>query len=504
MLSLPRLPDEYHVKIERAPAPLFFGWNPFADFAASPPTSQQVRDCIPIVVSELTRYPPAFFDRIRLKKVVICDRVGRPPNTVHGIALVNLDAIYVMAGRGPAQENDWRSEVLHHELFHIIDARDGEAYDEQWQALNPDGFSYSQGGDQANVLWKDRGNEGCLCGPGRANMGEDKAYYFSHMVTAYAAVRDLADRDPRVRAKADLMERMMADFSPCFDATFWADARRRSEPYRVQAAEFNGWAADQPRVQAGIDPLNPDRQHTEPFALVRLTRFPTQRRFDSSPGRLTGLAIPWHELIHILYGLPAARCVAPRELAQAGFDVIVALPDGKQDYDPRIWEAARTAFESSFGITLRKEHRETEVYVLKLGPEGTRLLEAAAKRAQRALSAAKFKAFWRRPAPGPFGDLTSVSISGLEIKDGEARFVIRNAPLSFDYNFLESGGLDRPVIDETGFHKPIDVAVPYEIGKGEKVRLMGLAKALGLEVVPARRSIEMTVFERSPATRPQR
>jgi hypothetical protein len=68
-LGLPRLPDEYHVKIERAPAPLFFGWNPFADFAASPPTSQQVRDCVPIVVSELTRYPPAFLDRIRLKKV---------------------------------------------------------------------------------------------------------------------------------------------------------------------------------------------------------------------------------------------------------------------------------------------------------------------------------------------------------------------------------------------------------------------------------------------------
>jgi uncharacterized protein (TIGR03435 family) len=432
---------------------------------------------------------------------VICDRVGRPPNTVHGIALVSLDAIYVMAGKGPAQENDWRSEVLHHELFHILDARDGKACDEQWQALNPDGFSYGQDRDQANVLWKDRGDEGCLCGPARANLGEDKAYYFSLMVTSYAAVRDLAQRDPKVRAKADLMERMMADIFPSFDAAFWADARRRSEPYRVQAAEFNGWAADQPRVHAGIDPLDPDRQHSEPFALVRLTRYPKAHEGTSSPGRLTELAKPWRELIQSLYWLPAARCVASTALTEASFDVIVSLPDGKQGYDPRVYQAARTAFESGFGITLRKENRETDVYVLQLGPEGTRRLEAAAKRAQRALSAAKFKAFWRRPAPGPFGDMTLASRAGIDVKDGRAYFVLGNEKLSMGCGMLEINGLDRPVVDETGFHKPIDVAVPYEF-REEKVMLMALAKALGLEVVPARRSIEVTVFEQFPATRP--
>lgn len=93
------LPPEYRVRIEPLALPIRLKWFPWFGFDADPPKPQRFREHLPILVSELMRYPPAFLEQIRLKKVVVCGRVdSRGSGHVHGIAATRQHAIYVITG----------------------------------------------------------------------------------------------------------------------------------------------------------------------------------------------------------------------------------------------------------------------------------------------------------------------------------------------------------------------------------------------------------------------
>ncbi len=477
-----------------------WGFLFFWDYQADPPTAEQVRVRLPLVISELKRYPADLFERLRLKRIVLCGSIRINGEETGGFAWADREAIYLGVREWDrAYWPDYLATSVLHELFHIIDARDGSAGDAEWKGLNPKGFHYGRGTSQEMALCADR-REGFLDAYSGRNIGEDKAQIFSHLMTHYAAVRDLGGRDPIIGAKADLMEKMVADFSPAMDAAFWAEARRRSESAedRFATSMRYGWL----KLQPGVDPLEPNRDPTEPFAVVRRTRFQNYQGFAQGKGRETHLGIAWEDLVRFLYGLndqkfSAPRCVAPEDLKTSRFDLIVALPDAEL-YDPRIWKSARAAFEAGFGVTMRKEMREVDVYVLRVGPGGTERLEAAARRAERESQATKRKHFWsnllRLRSTGSAWEMKM----GVDLKNGKMRYAFHNAPLTWGLSNLEQVGVDRPLIDETDFQKPLSVAVPYASEKCGTLK--ALATALGLEVVPARRAIEMTVLEKSEPT----
>lgn len=477
------------IGLVKRPAPLVYF---FMGIHAARPTTQGLIDDAPGLADGINLYPPEFFERLKLRRIELY-RSKRPRKDWAGFAFSSQDAIHVRVGDHTDKNSDWPVKTLHHELFHVLDHRDGNAYDEQWKALNPASFRYNPLRLGGRSSCHSPGT-GFVSGNGRVNPGEDKADFFAFMVTHYATVRDLAERDEIVRAKADLMEAIVADFCPSLNAEFWAKAKRRSEApeRRALAALQYRWR----KVEPGIDPLTPDDNPDAARAIVRPTRFPDCHE-SSAPGKLTALNVSWHELVRRLYQNPEARLIAPKELTSQSYDIIVSLPDVEKEWDPRIYTEARKAFESTQGLSVHKESREADVYVIRLRKGDSNRLQKLARNAQRFSAARKRWAWWRKlwkKDKPPTESFASDDWDG-QIICGLNELTVRNMPIGNAAKLLKWSCLNRPTFDETGFTQPINVTVEFDSNEPTRCAKR-LADALGVEIVSERRKIGMTVLEK--------
>jgi len=174
---------------------------------------------------------------------------------------------------------------------------------------------------------------------------------------------------------------------------------------------------------------------------------------------IVGETLP--SLIVTLYGFPPNRIVLPNDLPEGRYDCIANLPTGSID-------ALKKKIDEQFGLTTRKEKRDSMVYLLKADRAGAPGLKAVGRVGNSSLSS---------------------EASGLSGK---------RIPLSNLATFLESQ-VGAPVLDETEFIGCFDLQLRWEPDYSDKLRPIqdALIKQLGLKLVPEQRPLEVLVVEKA-------
>ena len=177
------------------------------------------------------------------------------------------------------------------------------------------------------------------------------------------------------------------------------------------------------------------------------------------PGRINAEGLKWMGLITLAYQTPFHRVIS-RVPHQAGhYDVSVVLSEGHEDL---LYSVFQQKVKKALGIRLHREICEMDVFVLRT-QEGkpSKLRRSRAERTQHWFDLGKIHGEKQTMA-----DMTEV---------------------------LEDL-LDRPVVDETELEGEYDWELSYR--RADEASVMeAIQEDLGLEIIPARRSVEVLVVE---------
>jgi uncharacterized protein (TIGR03435 family) len=195
-----------------------------------------------------------------------------------------------------------------------------------------------------------------------------------------------------------------------------------------------------------------------------------------------GICVPLREIIEDAYISYPPRIVLPASLPAGNYDFISNLPKGSA-------KALREEIKRKFGLNGQKEWRDTGVLVLKLADTDT----------------------WGfKPTDNSkSGTNIDTNFRTLDTKSGTAKNIIytmhwSNATLgqSRIIDSLESQ-FQLPIIDETGLTNRYDFSVTWPVQRSSdndaynQAIKDALLNQLGLELVPATRTIEMLVVEKA-------
>jgi len=220
-------------------------------------------------------------------------------------------------------------------------------------------------------------------------------------------------------------------------------------------------------IYAGKDP--DDKSLAQPlFQLLVRPSAATNSSGVGGGGRFTARGYTVRDILPRAFDQPMqspVRILTNAPLPEGRYDFIVAQTKGS---DQDVTLLLQQALKSAFGLSGKKETRETEVLLLKVKrPNAPGLVVS--------------------PTPG------GASRTGPGIIEG-TDFSIASLAMALER------GLNKPVIDETGLTNGYDISLKWEQESRDKPNPPALTKAveeqLGLELVPAKRPIEVTLIER--------
>jgi hypothetical protein len=170
---------------------------------------------------ELARYPKAFLERARLRRLVLCAGLREGDNAIpslpnyHGALIVDVGA-----------DAPFLRRLVHHEIFHFADYADDDqlSRDPGWEALNDRYFVYGSGGrflrhPGAGRFTRDR--PGFVSEYATSALEEDKAETFALRMVQPEELALRAAEDPIVRAKSAAIEAQLRKLSPALDDGFF-------------------------------------------------------------------------------------------------------------------------------------------------------------------------------------------------------------------------------------------------------------------------------------------
>ncbi len=220
----------------------------------------------------------------------------------------------------------------------------------------------------------------------------------------------------------------------------------------------NAWA-DNPKVWAS-DSRVLDKNPAGVF-IFRPTRFPNDGSGVWSDDRMVMKNSSVGDLVDRTYGFSQVRTVFSPDMPREHFDVMSTMAGGSTTL-------IKNELQKRFHLTAHPETRDTDVLLLKVqnpNPSGLKL------------------------HIGNNGNSSSMS--------GDGKMTIQNQQLSSLVSTLESrAGL--PVLDETGLTGYYDLHLQWNRRPGESDKdafVRAVREQLGLELVPAKRPIEMLVVE---------
>ena len=168
---------------------------------------------------EFKDYPKQLFERAGCARIVLCTKLAYAGQLRAAIPDWEHNTLYIDTQRG-AKSPGYPEHVLHHEFFHLVDhADDGDVYrDPDWAALNPPGFTYGNGGVNAQTTH----NTGALTDsiPGflthyaTTGVEEDKAELFAFSITHKDYISTQLQRDPVLAAKVKRLQSILKMFCP--------------------------------------------------------------------------------------------------------------------------------------------------------------------------------------------------------------------------------------------------------------------------------------------------
>jgi hypothetical protein len=194
--------------------------------AGESPALEVVERAASVVVEELSRYPRAFLEHSRLRRVIFCRGLREKDAEIP--SLPNFHGALVIDAEGP---HGFLRRLVHHELFHFADYADDDQLkrDPAWEGLNDRWFVYGSGGRFQRVPGSARltaNLPGFVSGYATSALEEDKAELFAFMVTEPAVVAAIERKDPVIAAKAARLKQQLARFSPALELGFWRSIGR--------------------------------------------------------------------------------------------------------------------------------------------------------------------------------------------------------------------------------------------------------------------------------------
>ena len=220
--------------------------------------------------------------------------------------------------------------------------------------------------------------------------------------------------------------------------------------------------------------FNAELKSAQPAVSIRPTRFTREvSDFDEMWGKSIGLYQPFEWLLAKAYNTSSCRVLALTPLPPGDFDFITSVSQR-----PR--EALQKMIKQKFGITVRREKRETDVLLLKVKRQNAPGLKPTPSKAGSSMSSESQGVGHLSCTDGPIGSL----IYGLQYY------------------------LQVPVVDRTGLAGRFDVDLTwddeikwdgtghYYFSNPDGLKRVVLDQ-LGLELVPSREPIEMLVVEKA-------
>ena len=179
-------------------------------------------------------------------------------------------------------------------------------------------------------------------------------------------------------------------------------------------------------------------------------------------------SMPW--VIRAAFGDSEARTILPNDLPSGRYDYIANLPENSG-------RALQQELQTQFGLVGTRERREVDVLVLRVKTPGVAGLQPAAPS--------------NRNRSGGFSRSRAGSTGGEQTWNDQ--------PISMLARFLEQQ-TKTPVIDRTGLTQHYDFSMKWVKQDPTKTQAEVLNEALiqqlGLEMIPARETIDVLVVER--------
>ncbi len=167
---------------------------------------------------ELGLYPPGLLKRLGLKTIYVVNDLVVDGTDAAAIVLPEEGSLYIETVF--PWRNVYLASTLHHEIYHLIDRKDGHLNDDKkWCALNPKSFTYGEEFD---------GQDGFFTEYSAFDMAEDKAELFSSLVMFENLVWQKCKTDVVLAKKVALIKQRTAKASSgrCSEA-FWERASWR-------------------------------------------------------------------------------------------------------------------------------------------------------------------------------------------------------------------------------------------------------------------------------------
>lgn len=180
------------------------------------PRRWELAIAVPQLVEELSRYPAPTLDIVGIQRIILLRGLTTDFEEVAGVSFPEEGSILVNV--------PFQAGTIHHEVFHLIDV---DSWNFAWYRLNLRGFSYGQANLEGipREGWKDadRSSPGFITPYAMTSIKEDKAELYSFLVTSPDLVRELAENDPIIARKVDMLKANLASLSTGFDGDFWED-----------------------------------------------------------------------------------------------------------------------------------------------------------------------------------------------------------------------------------------------------------------------------------------
>lgn len=178
-------------------------------------------------------------------------------------------------------------------------------------------------------------------------------------------------------------------------------------------------------------------------------------------GRFEAWGLPLIEILSRAYDVPPKRIEAPEWAGQTKYDLTVLTPKGS---DSDEWPLVRQMLAPTFHLKLRRENRETAIYLLRKLPGQEPRLKAAATRGRSGVR-----------------NLERGELEAIATLPGLVAEVAQDV-------------LDCPVFDETTIKERYDFELKWN-SKQPPSFITAVREQLGLELAPARRALEYLVVE---------
>ena len=210
-------------------------------------------------------------------------------------------------------------------------------------------------------------------------------------------------------------------------------------------------------------------QRAPAVLIVRPTQYSDHAIVGDTEDRVITHNLNFVGLLQQAYSFSPQRMILPANVPPGRFDLMLTLRNHQK-------ESLQRTLDRKFGITCRRETRETDVRLLKVANPKLLALHVSKRRGSR-----------------------------MDFKNAKGLWAWVNFPISNVAGFLDEVAFNKPVVVQAGLSDHHDIKFQWEEREGDPddVAILRMRQAVteelnqaGLELVPSREPIEMLVVEK--------